>query len=86
MTESQRAMVAAKLASLEHGQRQTGQLAAVPTQTQAAGLLNVGERTVRRAREVIDRGEPEPRPAWEPAGDQGYCPSRCGRRTGCDLR
>ena len=52
-------MVAAKLAALGHGQRQSGQLAAVPTQEQAAQMLNVGERTVRRAREVLDDGSPE---------------------------
>src|SRR5438477_7105269 len=47
LDESQRAMVAAKLATLVHGQRQTGQLAAVPTQEEAAALLNIGERSVR---------------------------------------
>lgn len=52
-------MVAAKLASLRDGQRQVGQLADVPTQTEAAEMLNVGERTVRRAREVIDDAVPE---------------------------
>src|SRR5439155_26518841 len=52
LDESQRAMVAAKLATLVHGQRQTGQLAAVPTQEEAAALLNIGERSVRRAAEV----------------------------------
>jgi ParB-like chromosome segregation protein Spo0J len=31
LSESQRAMVAAKLATLAHGQRQSGRLAAVPT-------------------------------------------------------
>jgi ParB-like chromosome segregation protein Spo0J len=56
LNESQRAMVAAKLATLAHGQRQTGQLAAVPTQDEAAALLNVGDRSVRRAVEVRDRG------------------------------
>src|SRR5262249_46944878 len=59
LNESQRAMVAAKLAKLAHGQRQSGQLAAVPTQGQAATILKVGERNVRRAREVLDHGTPE---------------------------
>lgn len=39
LTESQRAMVAAKLAKLEHGQRQSGKFSGVPTQAQAAELL-----------------------------------------------
>ena len=59
LNESQRAWVAAKLAKLAHGQRQSGQLAAVPTQGEAATMLNVGERSVRRAREVLDHGAPE---------------------------
>src|ERR1700730_16019465 len=48
LSESQRAMVAAKLATLNDGQRQVGQLAEVPTQEQAAALLKVGERSIRR--------------------------------------
>ena len=59
LNESQRAMVAAKLAALRDGQRQVGQLADVPTQEGAARLLNVGERSVRRAKVVRDQGEPE---------------------------
>lgn len=58
LSESQRAMVAAKLAKLPHGHRQTGQLAAVPTQEQAAQMLSVGERSVRRAVEVEASGAP----------------------------
>src|SRR5262249_23062475 len=50
LDESQRAMVAAKLATLRDGQRQVGRWAEVPTQAEAAQLLNVGERSVRRAR------------------------------------
>jgi N6-adenosine-specific RNA methylase IME4 len=59
LSESQRAMVAAKLATLNHGQRQTGKFAAVPTQAEAAKLLNVSERTVRSAAEVRDHAVPE---------------------------
>jgi hypothetical protein len=65
LDESQRAMVAAKLAVLAHGQRQTGKFAAVPTQGEAAALLNVSERTIRHARDVLDRGVPELRQAVE---------------------
>jgi hypothetical protein len=49
-------MIAARLATLRDGQRQVGQLAEVPTQAAAAKMLNVGERSVRRARKVIEEG------------------------------
>lgn len=59
LSESQRAAVATKLASLAQGrQEQTGKFAGL-TQPQAAELLNVGERSVRHARAVIERGAPE---------------------------
>lgn len=50
LDESQRAMVAGKVANLPHGVRadQSGQLAGV-TQADAAQLLNVGKRSVERA-------------------------------------
>lgn len=57
LDESQRAIVAARLATLRDGQRQVGQLAEVPTQAEAAALLNVGERTLRRAKAVLESGD-----------------------------
>jgi hypothetical protein len=53
-------MVAAELATLKHGTNQrTGKFAA-PTQAEAADLLNVSERTVRTARELVDSETAEP--------------------------
>jgi DNA-binding CsgD family transcriptional regulator len=62
LSESQRAVVAAKLATLSHGgDRRSDQAANLPvvTQAEAAELLNLSERTVRTAREVLDHGAPE---------------------------
>lgn len=59
LNESQRAMVAAKLAKLDHGVRQTGKFSDVPTQSQAAEKLNVSDRTLRSARIVQEEGTPE---------------------------
>jgi N6-adenosine-specific RNA methylase IME4/ParB-like chromosome segregation protein Spo0J len=57
LSESQRAMVAAKLATLRDGQR-ADLVEGLPI-GRASALLNVGERSVARAREVIDHGAPE---------------------------
>jgi hypothetical protein len=69
LDESQRAMVAAKLAELTHGgDRRSDQAAnrpVVPTQAEAAEMLNVGERSVRRARVVLEDGAPELQQAVE---------------------
>lgn len=58
LDESQRAMVAGRLATLPKGTNQHASIEA-PTQTQAAGLLNVSRPSVQRAREVIEHGAPE---------------------------
>lgn len=57
LDESQRAMVAGKLANLSDGQR-ADLVQGLPI-GRAAELLNVGERTVARAREVQEHGTPE---------------------------
>jgi N6-adenosine-specific RNA methylase IME4 len=60
LNASQRAMVAARIATLGHGgDRSSGKFAACPTQEQAAEMLNVSERSVRSAREVLDEGVSE---------------------------
>jgi N6-adenosine-specific RNA methylase IME4/ParB-like chromosome segregation protein Spo0J len=56
---SERAMVAAKLATLKDGQRQVGKFAYVPTQEQAAQLAGVSERSVKSARAVLEHGTTE---------------------------
>jgi phage N-6-adenine-methyltransferase len=56
LSESQRAMVAAKIATLPKGRHAP---IGASTQTSAADLLNVSRRAVQRARSVIDQGTPE---------------------------
>ena len=56
LNESQRAMVAAKLATLKLGDNQHSEGLPIG---RGSELLNVGERSVARAREVRDHGAPE---------------------------
>jgi hypothetical protein len=63
LSESQRAMIAAKLATLRNGQR-SDLVQGLPI-GRAASLLNVGERSVARAREVLEHGSPELQSAVE---------------------
>ena len=55
LNESQRAIIATKLAALPSGQRQVGKFAGVPTQAKAAEMMQVGERSVRTARMVQEQ-------------------------------
>ena len=56
LTESQRAIVAARLAALKRGANQHSQGLPIG---RAAALLNIGERSVARGREVLRGGVPE---------------------------
>lgn len=59
LDESQRGMVAAKIATLPQGRpEESGKFAGL-TQPHAAEMLNVSERTVRTARRVVEDGTPE---------------------------
>ncbi len=61
MDESQRALVAARLAILKDGQRADRQGAQIsaPTQERAAEMLSVSRGSVQNARTVLDKGAPE---------------------------
>jgi N6-adenosine-specific RNA methylase IME4 len=59
LDESGRAMVAAKIATLQDGQRKSGASIEAASQYDAAGLLNVSRASVQRARVVLDHGTPD---------------------------
>jgi ParB-like chromosome segregation protein Spo0J len=58
LNTSQRAMVAAKLATFTHGGDRSKAPIGGLTDAEAAKLLNVGERSVERARQVLAKGDP----------------------------
>lgn len=58
MSESQRSVVAAKLATLEKGVNQHTQICA-PSQATAAEMLNVSPRSVTTANQVVEHGSDE---------------------------
>jgi hypothetical protein len=58
LTTSQRAMIAAALSTLRHGQRKSDTSNDV-SQVDAAKLLHVSLPTTQRARKVIEKGSPE---------------------------
>ena len=64
LSESQRGMVAARIADLHPGDNQhTKEVGSIgltsKTQEEAAAMLNVGRETVKRARAVVTKGTPE---------------------------
>src|SRR5262249_30640604 len=59
LDESQRAMIAAALATMKPGQHQMGKFAHLATQPEAAALLNVSPRTVKSAAVVRNNGARE---------------------------
>lgn len=59
LNESQRGMVAAKLATLRHGGDRSKAPIGALTQEKAAQALNVSERSVQRAVKIRDFGTPE---------------------------
>jgi hypothetical protein len=68
LDESQRAMVATKLATLQNGHNQhshEGAPIGAASQLEAAEMLNVSRRSVQRARDVVDHGAPELQQAVE---------------------
>ena len=73
--KSQRSMVAARLANLDHGQRQDRQICTSTTVDQAAEMLNVSERSVKTARSVQSTGTPE----LQETVEQGRAVRRAGQ-------
>lgn len=59
LSESQRSLVAAKLATLKDGQKKAGAPIGAASQDDAARMLNVSRRSVQRGREVLTKGVPE---------------------------
>jgi len=57
MDESQRSMVAARIADMRQGQRNDLASIEATSQTQAAEMLNVSRSTVQRAKKVLDSGD-----------------------------
>jgi len=63
LTEPQRAMVAERLANLQHGQRPSTSDGGIPlsgiTQDKAAEMLSVSRDSVKQARKIAKQGSPE---------------------------
>lgn len=59
LTESQRAMVAAYIATRQPGNIKPANLPISPTQDEAAAMMNVSSRSVRAAKQVLERADEE---------------------------
>jgi hypothetical protein len=60
LTESQRAMIGAKLATMPRDTNQHAKGGPIGlSNADTAKLLNVGERSIKRAKEVVQKGSPE---------------------------
>src|SRR5262249_30891474 len=59
LNESQRAMVAARIATMKQGSRTDIAQIQAKSQSEAASLLNVGRASVQDARKVLDSSSPE---------------------------
>src|SRR6056297_119296 len=59
LKQSQRALIAAKMATLKHGQRKAGDTSNDVSQGDAAELLSVSVPQVQRAKHVIEHGSKE---------------------------
>lgn len=57
--ESQRSMLATRLAGLENGQKKSASPIGEASQAEVAEIFHVGKRSVERARYVIEKGIPE---------------------------
>jgi hypothetical protein len=65
LNESQRAMIAAKLANLDRGRLQENPPIGGISAKQASEMLNIGERSIERARVVRSKAAPELKTAVE---------------------
>ena len=61
LTESQRVMVAAKLANMPEGRNwnNSANLRSMTSQAEASDMLNVSDRTITTAKKVHEQGSPE---------------------------
>ena len=82
MNESQRAMVAAKLATMKQGERTDLAQICAKSQEAAGEMLNVSRRTVQAATKVRAEGTPELIAAVEPGASPSVVSGRISAECG----